>query len=409
MTNRIGIDAHKRSCTVSIFENDSVLENPPNDSFSFKTTREALHEFMQKVPDKSIIVVESSTTGKTISRMLSGRYEVHMVAPPERKPSVKTDKKDSERIVREDALGYLRRCYVPSPDIDNMRFLVAEQMQLGESISRVKNQIHSLVERNMLQSRFEGISDVFGVEGLEKLSALDLPKEEATALAMHLQQLNLYALQHRQLDSELAKVAESDEDCNLLMSVPGINSFTAVAVKARIGDARRFPTKKHLCSYAGVVPKTSKSGEYSLQHAPVKHGDNVLKYALTCAVRGAARAEANTAVKRVYFKQIKRGKAAQDAEVVAARKLACIVWKILTSKQRYVEEDENLTERKRKQIASKARDAIPNLVRPESILKLAEELKSSAEILQGYPDRTSSYAATKEEHDDDNKVRKVDR
>lgn len=395
MTNRIGIDAHKRSCTVSIFESDSVLENPPNDSFSFKTTREALHEFMQKVPDKSIIVIESSTTGKTISRMLSGRYEVHMVAPPERKPSVKTDKKDSERIVREDALGYLRRCYVPSPDIDNMRFLVAEQMQLGESISRVKNQIHSLVERNMLQSRFEDISDFFGVEGLEKLSALDLPKEEATALAMHLQQLNLYALQHRQLDSELAKVAESDEDCNLLMSVPGINSFTAVAIKARIGDARRFPTKKHLCSYAGVVPKTSKSGEYSLQHPPVKHGDNVLKYALTCAVRGATRAKADTAIKRLYFKQIRKGKAPQDAEVVAARKLACVVWKILTSKQQYVDEDKKLTERKRKQTASKARGMIPHLVKPENIPRIVEELKSNTEILQRYPE-SESYTASEQ-------------
>ena len=87
---------------------------------------------------------------------------------------------------------------------------------------------------------------------------------------MHLQQLNLYALHHKQLDSELAQVAESEEDCNLLMSIPGINSFTAVDIKARIDDAGRFPTKKHLCSYAGVVPKTSRTAEYSLQHPLVK-------------------------------------------------------------------------------------------------------------------------------------------
>ena len=92
---------------------------------------------------------------------------------------MKTDKKDSERIVREDALGYLRRCYVPSPYIENMRLLTAQKIQLGENITRVKNQIHSLVERNMLQSEFEGISDMFGVAGLDRLSALDLSREEA--------------------------------------------------------------------------------------------------------------------------------------------------------------------------------------------------------------------------------------
>ncbi len=48
---------------------------------------------------------------------------------------------------------------------------------------------------------------------------------------------------------------------------------------------------------------------------------------------------ADTAVKRFYIRQVDRGKAAQDAGVAAARKLACIVWKTLTSKQPYVEEN----------------------------------------------------------------------
>jgi len=51
-------------------------------------------------------VIESSTTGKVLSRMLSGKYEVHMVAPPERRVSIKTD---AERIVMEDMFNYLRR------------------------------------------------------------------------------------------------------------------------------------------------------------------------------------------------------------------------------------------------------------------------------------------------------------
>ncbi len=91
---RAGIDAHKRTCTVSLFESDTVLENPPNESFVFKTTKQGVNEFMQKVPEGSTVVIESSTTGKVISRMLLGRYNVHMIAPPERKPAVKTDKRD---------------------------------------------------------------------------------------------------------------------------------------------------------------------------------------------------------------------------------------------------------------------------------------------------------------------------
>jgi len=46
---------------------------------------------MEKVPEGSVAVIESSTTGKVLSRMLSGKYEVHMVAPPERHVSTHVD------------------------------------------------------------------------------------------------------------------------------------------------------------------------------------------------------------------------------------------------------------------------------------------------------------------------------
>jgi transposase len=79
-----------------------------------------------------------------------------------------------------------------------------------------------------------------------------------------------------------------DGDIKLLMTIPGMNLFTASATKSRIGDdVSRFPTKKHLCSSAGLAPGASNSGEYELKHNHVKRGDMILKYALTCAVRGA--------------------------------------------------------------------------------------------------------------------------
>ena len=70
---RVGIDAHKMKCTTVMFDGDSVTG-----SFDFQTTRQGVYEFMEKVPEGSVAVIESSTTGKVLSRMLSGKYEVHM-------------------------------------------------------------------------------------------------------------------------------------------------------------------------------------------------------------------------------------------------------------------------------------------------------------------------------------------
>jgi transposase len=385
MLVRAGLDSHKKRCTTSVFADQVTLMSSPLETFIFKTTKQGVSEFMQKVPEGSTVVIESSTTGKAISRMLSGKYEVHMIAPPERKPSVKTDRRDSERMVKEDAMEYVRRCYIPSQYVESLRFIISKQMEIGEKISRAKDQIHALIERNMLQREFDDLSDIFGREGLDRLSSLELPPQEMTVLAMYLEELRLLSSQHNQVATEIAKIAQTDTDCQLVMSHLGIASFVAVAIKARVGaDASRFPTKKHFCSYAGVVPKADDSGEHKSEHGRVKRGDSILKYALTCGVRGAVAANADSGVKRFYLKQLKKGKNPQDSEVAAARKLACIVWKILTFKQRYVEEDKYLTARKMKRLSYTANRIPLHVTRTEDVPNLISELRNKTDILGRY-------------------------
>lgn len=336
---------------------------------------------MERIHGKATVVIEASTTGKALSRMLLEKYEVHMVAPPERKRSVKTDRRDAERIVREDALQYLRRCYVPSTYVEMLRSIVMQQIQVGRKISRVKCQVHALLDRNMIHN-LDRFSDIFGVQGLKTLAELTLPTLDTNALGRYLEELKLHVAHHRQLETELAKIAESDEDAQLLMSIPGIDFFTALAIKSRVGEIERFPTKKHLCSYAGVVPQASNSGEYVSSHNRVKHGDMVLKYALTCAVAGAVRAGRKSAVKCFYLKHCKR-MGGQKAEVAAARKMTCVVWKVLSIHQPYREMDERLTARKRRVLAWKAKRE--ERVLPNNIHQLAETLQGEIAVLEKYP------------------------
>lgn len=378
---RVGIDSHKRSCTATMFEGDSVTG-----SFDFPTTRDGVSEFMEKVPEGSVVVIEASTTGKVLSKMLLQKYDVHMVAPPERKISVKTDKRDSERIVKEDTLGYLRRCYIPTPYIEELRSLVSRQVQTGHDISRVKSRIHSLLESNMAQHEFDGLSDIFGARGLKKMAQLQLPRQDMMTLARYLEELKMHIAHHRQQETELARVAASDKDVKLLMTIPGMSVFTAVAAKARIGDISRFPTKKHLSSYAGVVPSANNSGDYVSQHNHVKHGDAILKYALTCAVSGATKSVKDTSVKRFYQKMIRKGAPAQKAQVAAARKMSWIVWKVLSSGQPYEEEDVYLTQRKMKAVSSKASKPLPADVMPAKVQELATSLIKDTDVLEMYPE-----------------------
>ena len=112
-----------------------------------------------------------------------------------------------------------------------------------------------------------------------------------------------------------------------------------------------------------------------------------MKYALTCGVNAAVKANVDSAVKRFYLKQTAKGKSPQDAEVAAARKLACVVWRILTSNERYVEEDKYLTARKMKRLSQTARRPLKHITQPGDVPYLIASLKTETDVLERYPQR----------------------
>jgi hypothetical protein len=65
------------------------------------------------------------------------------------------------------------------------------------------------------------------------------------------------------------------------------------------------------------TPKGNNSGEYITEHNHVKQGDIVLKYALTCAVRGAILANKNSSIKLFYRRISKKGVSPQKAQIAA--------------------------------------------------------------------------------------------
>jgi|SRR5579875_505378 len=138
----VGIDAHKRSCTTST----SDESYNPMETFEFSTTRNGVKEFMERVPEGSTVVIEASTTGKTLARILSAKYEVHMITPSGRKSQIKTDRRDSVKMVKEDALGYVSRCYIPNQYVEGLRFLTSNMTEIGHKAAMVKNQVHALIE-----------------------------------------------------------------------------------------------------------------------------------------------------------------------------------------------------------------------------------------------------------------------
>ena len=376
----LGLDVHKATTTATYLGPDGKTKRV----WTFPTTRSALDALAREVEPTPPIVLEASTSGKAVATLLkeTGR-ELHMASPRDvaliAKSPVKTDARDSAKLAHLYQAGFLPECYLPPPEIDRMRFVVRQRQDLGRKVTLVKNQIHALVTRNLLDGEMGGVSDFFGVGGLRRLTQLPLPLEERAALARYLRQLTYLAEQEEELQRALAQLATDRDDVRLLMSIPGVDCYTAVALVAEIGDIRRFESKKALASYAGLVPRADNSGATVSAHRHVKPGDMVLKRFLCGAVMGMLLARQETAIKRFYQKKAKQiGQA--KAQVAAARKLSAVVWWVLTHQETYREQDEGLTERKTARLDRTAQHP-PSEIGPEELEAIGVRLSKKVEPL----------------------------
>lgn len=88
--------------------------------------------------------------------------------------------------------------------------------------------------------------------------------------------------------SGMEKLAESvlAREIELLESIEGIGRKTAIRVASAIGDFRRFPTSRHLVSFAGLSPMTKQSGTsiHSKGHISRMGGTRIRGALYMCAI-----------------------------------------------------------------------------------------------------------------------------
>ena len=347
----------------------------------------------QGIAEGTPVVLEASTAGKAVATLLKQQgCELHMAAPNKiPKPAVKTDKRDSIRLGQLYQSGSMPECYIPSPEIEYLRLLTRNRKDLAYKVTLVKNQIHALVTRNLLDSEMKGVSDWFGVLGLKKLIRLALPSVERAHLARHLGQLELLATQEESMQTELAKTASEHPEIQNLMTIPGVGYYSAVGIFAEIGDITRFPDKQHLASYAGLVSKADNSGEHVSTGLPVRKGNMMLKSFLCTAVGGMLSSHHKTAVAEFFEKKAK-SMPRQKALVAAARKLSGEIWKMLTFDEPYREEKADLTMRKNTEMARQAKKPTPE-VTVEHLNDMADRLSGKAEVLKRLEEETGVVSA----------------
>ena len=75
------------------------------------------------------------------------------------------------------------------------------------------------------------------------------------------------------IEAEIDRQAAANEDAKLLMSMTGIEAFTAMLLASEIGDITRFKTADRLVSWTGMCPRVYQSGNV-MHHGHMKKASN---------------------------------------------------------------------------------------------------------------------------------------
>lgn len=184
--------------------------------------------------------------------------------------SKKTDKLDAHGLNRLQRTGTLPTVWIPDSKLRDTRELFRTRMVLSHQRTRIKNRIHSSLDKYGI--KIENTSDIFNIKGrnLIQSSLSMLPEHTRFATIQLLEGLDLIQDKIFQFQKRMAETFSDNSDVKLLRTIPGIGPILSVVIFSEIGDINRFPFSANLASYSGTTPSVHASGgKYRYGRAPV--------------------------------------------------------------------------------------------------------------------------------------------
>jgi transposase len=253
----------------------------------------------------------------------------------------KTDKLDAEGLNKLQRAGTLPTVWIPPGDIRDKRELPRVRMVFGNARTKLKNRIHSVIDKYGLQDEFEDISDIFGVKGTRRLRRVieQLPENTYYTTVLLLEQLEQTKQKIKAIEARMKELFEETAQIKLLKTMPGVGFILAVVILHEIGDIGRFGSAERLASYSGVTPRVHASGGKTRYGRLRPDTNHYLKWAFSEAGNSVAvnhKRWAQRHVSRLY-KRIRHRKNHAKAVGAVGRHLAEATYWILTKGEAYRE------------------------------------------------------------------------
>lgn len=358
-----GVDVHKRTVV-------ACLLTPGGDGQASKEIRTfgtmtadllALSDWLAAAGCTHVAMEATGVFWKPIYNLLEDRFAVLVVNAAHIKavPGRKTDVKDAQWIADLLQHGLLRASFIPDRPQRELRELTRYRTTLVHERAGEVNRLQKVLEGANIKLASVA-TDILGKSGREMLEALVAGTADATALAQlargrmrekipQLEQAlsGQFGAHHRFLiaqqlahidflDASLERLSAEigdrlrpfEPEQERLQTIPGVGRRTAEILLAEIGaDLTRFPTARHLASWAGLCPGNDESAG-KRRSGRTRKGSPWLRTALVEAAQAAARTKDTYLA--AQYRRLAARRGAKRAAVAVAHTLLVMVYALLT-------------------------------------------------------------------------------
>lgn len=357
-----GLDVHKKTVVACRVTPGSGSE-PVRELRSFGTMTRDLLELADWLGEAEISHVAMESTGsfwKPVYNVLEGQFELLVVNAAHMKavPGRKTDLRDAEWIADLLRHGLLRASFIPSRPERELRELTRYRQSLIRERTAEINRIQKVLEGANIKLASVA-SKVTGASGRAILGALLAGETDPAAIAdlargrlrakrdsleaaltgrMGDHQRFLLRIMLSHLDEVDARIVEVSAEIEArlrpfepqleaLVTLPGIGRRTAETMLAEVGaDMTRFPSSRHLASWAGLCPGNDESAG-KRRSGRTRKGSPWLRSALVESAIVAGRSKTYLGAQ---FHRIAARRGGKRAAVAVAHSLIVISYHLLS-------------------------------------------------------------------------------
>jgi transposase len=191
---------------------------------------------------------------------------------------VKNDEPDATEIANRLRRNDLPEAWIAPPKTRELRELVRYRAKLVALRSGLKAQVHAVLAK---QGVIPALEDIFGPEGQPFLDEVPLDDAYTFRVKSLRDLIEIYDREIVMLEPEIHRWLRDDAGYGAIQSIHGVGPTLAAIFVAEIGDVHRFPTARHLCSWAGLTPKHIESDTKVIRRRITRMGSALVRWAAT--------------------------------------------------------------------------------------------------------------------------------